>query len=692
MITDGRTLNAVSGTSQRDGNRLSSETSAYLLQHSHNPVDWYPWGEEALRRAREEDKPLLISIGYSACHWCHVMEQESFEDADTAALMNRLYVCIKVDREERPDIDQVYMDAVTRLTGGGGWPLTVFCRPDGSPFYGGTYFPDEPRGGLPSFRQVLSSVAEVYRARREDVDHAAEQILQTLDRRIEGPPAATPGVPELIRGAQLIMRSADRQRGGFGGGPKFPTPTNLELLLTALDFLPQEEVEAVAAHCALTCQEMARRGLYDQLGGGFYRYCVDEGWTIPHFEKMLYDQGLLLRVYSEVCRRSGGARNLVWPMRETVEYLRREMAAPDGGFYASQDADSEGEEGRYHVWTPQQVEAELGERASAFGEAYGVTARGNFEGGRTHLIDLARRPREEFAEERALLLGARQKRVPPATDHKRVAAWNGYVISGLARVGSMLDDPEIVANAAEAADFVLQEMLDEDGRLLRVYDRGRAHVPAFLDDHAALLDACLDLYRAGASDRFLATAIHLAEEIGERFFDTEAGDLFFTPADGEALVHRPRSDHDGATPHAAGLACLGLIRVAQLAGSRALQSTAERVIESYSPELEGVPHAYPTLLQAVALLSRGVSVAVIVGDPKMPDTRALALRARQALLPHDAVVAVVPGADAPPGIDPRWLEGRQALDGKATAYVCRGAECSLPVTDPHDLEKLEGSA
>ena len=273
-------------------------------------------------------------------------------------------------------------------------------------------------------------------------------------------------------------------------------------------------------------------------------------------------------------------------MRETVDYLRREMAAPDGGFYASQDADSEGEEGRYHVWTPQQLEAVLGERAGAFGEAYGVTAQGNFEGGRTHLIDLARRPREEFAEERALLLGARQQRVPPATDHKRVAAWNGYVISGLARVGSLLDDPEIVADAAEAADFVLQEMLDDDGRLLRIYDRGRAHVPAFLDDHAALLDACLELYRAGAGERFLAPALHLAAEIGERFFDPEAGDLFFTPVDGEALVHRPRSDHDGATPNAAGLACLGLIRAAQLSGSHSLQSIAERVVESYAPELE----------------------------------------------------------------------------------------------------------
>jgi uncharacterized protein YyaL (SSP411 family) len=340
------------------------------------------------------------------------------------------------------------------------------------------------------------------------------------------------------------------------------------------------------------------------------------------------------------------------------------------------------------VWTPQQVEAALGERAGAFGEAYGLTAQGNFEGARTHLIDMARRPREEFAEERALLLGARQRRVPPATDEKRITAWNGYVVSGLARVGSLLDDPEIVACAAEAADFVLQEMLDDDGRLLRIYDRGRAHVPAFLDDHAALLDACLELYRAGAGERFLGPALHLAAQIGERFFDPEAGDLFFTPADGEALVHRPRSDHDGATPNAAGLACLGLIRAAQLSGSHALQSIAERVIESYAPELERVPQAFPTLLRAVALLSRGVSLAIIVGDPKMPDTGALALRARRSLLPDDAVAVVAPGAGAPRGVDPRWLEGREPVDGKATAYVCRGTQCSLPITDPEDLARI----
>ncbi len=669
-------------------NRLARETSAYLLQHSRNPVDWYPWGEEALARARSEDKPLLISIGYSACHWCHVMERESFECPTTAALMNDRFVCVKVDREERPDLDQVYMDTVTKLTGSGGWPLTVFCRPDGSPFYGGTYFPDEPRGNLPSFRQVLSAASEAYHERRPEVDRTAEQILEVLAERLDGAGEGTAGSDELVRGARLIMRSADPQNGGFGGAPKFPTPPNLGLLLAAVDFLSAEEAQAAIEHCVSTCREMARRGLFDHLGGGFHRYCVDAQWTIPHFEKMLYDQGLLLQIYSETWRRSEAAEDLVWPMNETINYLRREMSSPEGGFYASQDADAEGFEGRYHVWTPQQIEAVLDERAAAFCQAYGVRSRGNFEGGTTHLLDVARRPREVFAEERAALLAARGDRVAPQTDRKRVAAWNSYAISGLARAGSLLDDTVAVRDASRAMDFVLREMVDESGRLFRIHDGARRSVPAFLDDHAGLLEACLELYRAGAGERYLAAGLQLAQEIDERFFDEQTGDLYFTAADAEALVHRPRSDHDGATPHAAGLAVLGWIRLAQLSGLPRIEQLAQRVVDSHSAELTRAPHAFPTLLRAVGLLSRGVSLAVILGDPAAPDTATLALRARRTLLPDDAVVVVAPGSRAPEGVDPAWLEGREPIGGKATAFVCHGTICSSPVTDPDDLGPL----
>jgi uncharacterized protein YyaL (SSP411 family) len=668
-------------------NRLARETSAYLRQHMYNPVDWYAWGPEALARARSDDKPLLVSIGYSACHWCHVMERESFEDSETAALMNRLFVNIKVDREERPDVDQIYMDTVVRLTGHGGWPLTVFCTPEGRPYYGGTYFPPEPAHGRASFRQVLEAVERAFRTQRDAVERSAASILDALRQRPSGVAVEPPGAHSLCTAARELLSTADAQHGGFGGAPKFPTPTNLDLLLAALDVLPALDARAVREFVGLTCREMSRRGLYDQLGGGFHRYCVDAEWTIPHFEKMLYDQGQLLRTYAEAWRRRGASEDdLLWPIRETVTYLRREMAGPEGGFFASQDADSEGVEGRFFVWTPGQIEAVLGsERAAAFGKAYGVSAAGNFEHGTTQLVDLARKPRLEFAEERAALLAARAARVPPGTDRKRVAAWNGLAISGLARAGSLLGDPATLAEGVAAADFVLGRMVSEEGRLLRVFAEGRSQVPAFLDDLAAMLEACLDLDRAGAGERFRRAALGFARDIAERFFDEAEGDLFFTPQDGERLVCRPRSDHDGATPHSTGQAVLGLLRASALSGTPAFQRVAERVIRSHAFVLERAPAAFPTLIRAAHLVERGFSVAVVIGEADDPGARALLARARQLLLPEDAVIGIAPGESTPFGVDPAWLEGRVAVDGRPTAYLCRGTTCSLPVTRPEEL-------
>ena len=673
-------------------NRLREETSAYLLQHADNPVHWWGWHPEAFETARREDKPVLVSIGYSACHWCHVMAHESFEDEATADLMNRLFVNVKVDREERPDVDQIYMDTVVKLTGHGGWPLTVFCRPDGSPFYAGTYFPPTAHQGLPSFQQVLTTLDDAWRNRRDEIDHSAEQIVEALGARIEAEASgASPGAETCTIAARKLMAVADRYNGGFGEqGPKFPTPTNLEFLLSALDFLPENEAADVCDHVARTCAEMSRRGLYDHLGGGFHRYCVDPAWAIPHFEKMLYDQGLLLRVYAETWRRLRGPADLVWPMRETAAYLAREMTAGEGGFFASQDADSEGVEGKFYVWTPDQVSEVLGDAAPGFCEAYGVTPMGNFEERTTHLQDIARVEREQWTDERARLLEVRNTRIAPATDEKCVAAWNGFAISGLARAGSLLADATLLQQADVAARFVLDRMVDREGRLYRVYNAGRASVPAFLDDHAAMLEACLELHRAGAGPNYLEAALHFAEQISQRFFDDERGDLFFTPDDGEVLAHRPRSDSDGATPAGSGQAVLGLLRLSGLSGWTQFGDVADRVIEAHAAELERAPHAFPTLLRGVALRARGVSVAVIIGDPADGRTEALAVQARRVLLPEDAVVVSPPGAEAPRGLDPGWLRDRPMLNGEPTVYVCRGTTCSLPVTDPDLLEPLEG--
>ena len=669
----------------RPVNRLDGESSAYLRQHRHNPVDWYPWGDEALLRARAENRPLLVSIGYSACHWCHVMERESFEDPAVAARMNAAFVNIKVDREERPDLDQIYMDTALKLNGHGGWPLNVICTPDGRPFFAGTYYPPQSREGTPSWTDVIEAVSRAWQDQRDEIETNANQIAEALMARAEGT-AAGQLVPELVsRAAATLMQNADRAHGGFGRGPKFPTPTNLDFLCAALDFLEPEDATAVAQFLTTTAREMSRRGLYDQIGGGFHRYCVDGNWTIPHFEKMLYDQGLLLSFYAELARRSHDATDFLWPLRETAQYLRREMRADRGAFFASQDADSEGEEGKFFVWTPAEVEAVLGKRANAFCTAYGVRGAGNFERGTTQLVDEARGDRAQFETERSQLYAARAKRIAPATDPKHVTAWNAYAISGLARAAEVAGEPRMLEDAAGAATFLLEEMIDDRGRLMRVHASGRAHIPAFLDDHAALLGACLDLQRAGAGHRFLEPALWLAETILERFADRETGALFFTASDAEPLIHRPRSDQDGATPDAAGLAMLGLVRLGALSHSEAIDGFIERAHAEQAVALERTPHAFPTLLRALALRTRGLTVAVIVGAADDSRTEAMAQRARRVFRPEDAVLVTAPGAPPPRGVDASWLEHRALHDDRPTAYVCRGRACSAPITNPAQL-------
>jgi uncharacterized protein YyaL (SSP411 family) len=617
------------------------------------------------------------------------MERESFEDPATAALMNERFVCIKVDREERPDLDQIYMDAVTRMLGHGGWPLTVFCKPTGEPFYGGTYFPPEPRHGMPAFRQLLAGVADAYAQRRDQVETAVEQIMRVLDPPVENGSGEAPGARSVAQAARALLGAADRVHGGFGSAPKFPTPTYLDLLLAAADALPPDEAKDAVSHVAFSCREMARGGVYDHLGGGFHRYAVDAHWGVPHFEKMLYDQGQLLRVYAETWRRTGQSDEaLIWPIRETVDFLRREMSAPDGGFYASLDADSEGEEGKFYAWKPEEIVRVLGEqRAAEFNPAYGVTAAGNFDGATTVLRERTGDRRGRFAQEREALRQARNARIAPGTDRKRLTAWNGLLISGLARAGSLLDDDGMLDDAVAAADFVLEKLIDDAGRLLRTYDLGRARVAGFLDDYAAMLEACLDLQRAGADERFFAAALRFADAIATRFFDPRAADLFLAPSDGEPLVVRPRSDHDGATPHSAGLATLGLLRAGSIAGRSDLRDVADRVLRSHAARLERSPEALPSLARAALAAERGISVAIIVGNPQDEATRALAARARALLRPEDAVVVVEPGT-SPVGVDPAWISGRNSVGGRPTAYVCHGTECSLPAFSPDELTLL----
>ncbi|TDJ02392.1 MAG: thioredoxin domain-containing protein [Deltaproteobacteria bacterium] len=665
-------------------NRLATESSAYLLQHQNNPVDWYPWGEEAFERARRDNRPVLVSIGYSSCHWCHVMEHESFEDPEVARLMNENFVCIKVDREERPDVDQIYMETVMRLTGAGGWPLNVFCTPEGRPFYGGTYFPPERRYQRPSWPDVLRSVARTFNDQPEQVEAQATQILDALRVQPDsGGSAELPGRATLPQLCVQLMQRADTAYGGFGQAPKFPTPTNLEaILLAGSHSLPDA---GALEHVVFSLKRMARGGIYDQLGGGFHRYSTDAHWLVPHFEKMLYDQGQLLRVYAEAFRQTRDPE-LAWPVEETIAFLERELRSPEGGFYASQDADSEGEEGRYYVWSPDEVEAVLGsERGREFVQAYGVSAGGNFEHtGKSVLAHVLAGERARFRDERQLLLEARAQRIAPDTDCKIITSWVGYTISGLATAGAAFERADWVAAAARAADFVLERLTDPVRGLMRVWDGSRAKIPGFLDDHAALLCALLDLQRAGGGDRYLEAALRTADAMRERFFSSDTGDLFFTAGEDSSLILRPLSDSDGATPAAAGLAALGLVRLSELCGRSDLREIAQSVIEKQAALANRVPVQVPTLVRAAALLDLGMGVALVLGAPEDPRSQALAARARALLGAEDAVVVMSPDA-APPWLAPAWLEGRDALAGTPTAYLCRGQVCSLPAQKPEEL-------
>ena len=671
-------------------NRLAGETSPYLLQHAHNPVDWYPWGEEALTLARDTGKPILLSVGYSACHWCHVMAHESFENEATGALMNENFVNIKVDREERPDIDKIYQTAHQLLTQRpGGWPLTMFINPeDQRPFFGGTYFPDQPRHGMPSFSDLITRVAQYYSSNIDDVRAQGQQLYDIFGRL---DPGAGNGEIEmtdaiLANARQKIAEGFDRNFGGFGNAPKFPHPTSLDRLLREWrDSANSAEPDVDALYMvSLTLTRMAEGGIYDQLGGGFSRYTVDRHWQIPHFEKMLYDNGPLLALYAQLHIATGD------PLfsriaNETADWMLDDMWSPVGGFYSTRDADSEGEEGLFYVWTPDQVQALLTpEQYDLIARRFGLNKQANFEGQwhlsvRETLADLARAAsisvdatESMIDEARQILLAERARRIHPGRDEKQLTSWNALAIRGFAIAGRTLERPDLVDKAAEAADFIADIMM-VDGRLLASYKDQQARFPAYLDDHAFVLDALLELLQARWNSAHLTFAIQLAELLLGHFYDASEGGFYFTADDHEQLMHRPKPYSDDATPSGNGIAAFALQRLGFLLGETRYLDAAEKTLRSAWKAMEEYPHGHVSLLTALEEYTRHPEIIVIRGQPD--EIGRWRNSAAKLYAPRRLVFAIDADNDGLPGA----LADRVAQPGKTIAYRCVGSHCSLPL-------------
>jgi uncharacterized protein len=701
----------------RHTNRLAAEASAYLRQHAHNPVDWYPWGEEALARARAEDKPILLSIGYSACHWCHVMERESFEDPATALVMNTHYVCIKVDREERPDLDQLYQTVVQMLRQSGGWPLTVFLTPEQKPFFAGTYFPPEPRYGMRSFREILAAVRDAYDSQRGDVALQADEITRAIaeatdprGRSDEGREGRGPAPDLLERAARRLSSRFDDEHGGFGQRPKFPNTMAVEVLIRQAAQGRDGQAEARARRAL---DGMRAGGIWDHLGGGFHRYSTDERWLVPHFEKMLYDNAQLMRLYTDAAR-AFDEPGYAAVARHIASYLLREMQSPEGGFYATQDADSEGEEGKFFVWRPSEIDAVVSDplERQVLKLRYGVTDDGNFEHtGASVLheaepldrvaIKLGRAPSEIAAaleRGRRALLEARELRPRPFRDEKILACWNGLAISALAELGASTGDRPLIDAAARAFAH-LERALIKGGRVDRFATlaggeggEGEIKGPGYLDDHADVCLAALDLYEATGEPRYVLVAREIADQILARFHEEATGELFFAPSDGEALIHRTRDPYDQATPSGAAMAATALLRLGALFGD-AYARPAERYLTRLAPAALENPFGFGQTLCALDTLVRGsVDVVIVTGGPvDLADPRVEALRAAAfaAYLPGRTLAVVSAASPASVAAAPLLAEGKPAGAGGApVAYVCRGRACSAPVSSPEALASL----
>jgi uncharacterized protein YyaL (SSP411 family) len=681
-------------------NRLASETSPYLLQHAHNPVDWYPWGPEALDRARSEQRPIFLSIGYSACHWCHVMERESFENERIAALMNEHYVNVKVDREERPDIDEIYMKAVMAMTGSGGWPMSVFLTPDLEPFFGGTYFPPDGRYGRPGFPDVLTGLARAWEQDRAKVVEQGRRMAESIARegRMKVDAELDPDV--LDRSLAALQQSYEPEWGGFGSAPKFPHAMDQRLCLRHWRRTRSPVALEMAVH-SLRC--MANGGIYDQLGGGFHRYSTDEKWLIPHFEKRLYDNALLVPAYVEAWLATGEPL-FERVVRECCDWMLREMSTPDGGLASTQDADSEGVEGKFFAWTPAELEGVLGrERGRRAAAWWSVTPEGNFEHGTSALW--RERPAEDVARElrvdlqelerdmqaaRRELLAARAERVPPGTDDKVLAAWNGLAISALAQAWQAFGDDRWLDAARSAARFVLERMRQDDGRLFATARHGRAHLNGCLDDYAFTIQGLIDLYESDFDEDWLREALALEAVVAERFEDPENGAFFTTGRDHEQLIARLKNPHDGALPSGNGVHAGSLLRLAELTGRGALAQRAERTITALGRMVNQYPQAFSQLLMAVDFLQAGPREIVVAGRPGADDALALLAGIRTTFLPQRVVSFAHAGADE--GLVP-LLEGKTPGPHGARAFVCRNWACGEPATTPDELARqLEETA
>jgi uncharacterized protein YyaL (SSP411 family) len=676
-------------------NRLQHETSPYLRQHADNPVDWYPWGDDAFQRAKAEDKPILLSVGYSACHWCHVMAHESFEHAPTAQVMNDLFVNIKVDREERPDVDDIYMQAVMGMTGHGGWPMTVFLTPEGKPFYGGTYYPREPRHGMPAFRQVLVAVAEAFKDRRAGVEEQAGQMAEALNRdllAIGGDPDGL--TPDLIaHGQAQISQGFDSTHGGFGRHPKFPQPMNLEFMLRAhLRSAEREPLHQVL----FTLRKMANGGIYDQIGGGFHRYSVDPIWLVPHFEKMLYDNAQLSRLYLHAWQISGD--DFFKRIAEDIyDYIRREMTAPSGGFYSATDADSEGEEGKFFVWSKAEIESLLGDDAAAAVEYWGVSSRGNFEGHNilnvpndedvvaARLNLSAEALQAAVARAREILYAERALRVSPGLDDKILSAWNGMMLASLAEAARVLDRADYRAAAVRAGEFLLTAMTAPDGRLYRTHKDGLSKLNAYLEDYACWIDALLELYQTTFEARWFTEARRLTDHVLTHFSASDGG-FFDTSDDHEALIARPRNMQDNAVPSGNGLMVKQLLRLAAYTGDARYEEAARRTLTLLTGALRQAPQAFTESLSALDMLTAGLTEIAIVGDPADAGTKALLEEVNRQWRPN-AVLALAPAAVEGESVVP-LLSHRTLRNGQPTAYVCRHFVCANPVTVPDALRTL----